>query len=313
MVVEIDIDETNSHEKCSGIGEHVDCWPSECIKTPLQTAPRDTIIKQGAVAYMDEDLRQAMKLSVREEHETQEQENADTKNLKKAMQLSLLEAAGAGEEASAMNSDERKQLEMAIMASIEDVSDEKVSGGRNTNGAKDKTLAWNPEERNAVQKLLLTDAPATIMGIESAMKAMEKPLRMWPELYALMKPIRELMSKPLSQQQWNSDHYIAWNKARDYMKKEMSFTNTDIDTDTDQEEGATDQVVPNTNIQPPEKKCIKQPGHPLCSLHLTRGASLDGPNLGLSERALTMLNITPPITTRVFISNLAYGVNEAKL
>merc|ERR1711923_528879 len=121
------------------------------------------------------------------------------------------------------------------------------------------------------------------------------------------------MSKPLSQQQWNNDHYIAWNKVRDYMIKEMSFTNTDIDTDSDQEEDTTDQVVPNTNIQPPETKCIKQPGHPLCSLHLTRGASLDGPNLGLSERALTMLNITPPITTRVFISNLAYGVNEAKL
>merc|ERR1711978_865049 len=227
MVVEIDIDDTNSHEKCSGIGEHVDCWPSECIKTPLQTAPRDTIIKQGAAAYMDEDLRQAMKLSVREEHETQEQENADTKNLEKAMQLSLLEAAGAGEEASAMNSDERKQLEMAIMASMEDVSDKKASGGGNTDDATDKTLAWRPEELNALERLMLTDAPATILGIESAIKAMEKPLRMWPELYALMKPIRELMTKPLSQQQWNSDHYIAWDQAPEYMMKEMSFTNMD--------------------------------------------------------------------------------------
>merc|ERR1711978_439071 len=87
----------------------------------------------------------------------------------------------------------------------------------------------------------------------------------------------------------------------------------DIDTDTDKEEDGTDQVVPDTDIHPPEKRCIKQPGHPLCSLHLTKGASLDGQNLGLSERALKMLNITPPMTTRVFISNLAYGVNEAKL
>merc|ERR1711951_329585 len=100
---------------------------------------------------MDEDLRQAMKLSVREEHETQEQENTDTKNLEKAMQLSLLEAAGAGEEASTMNNDERKQLEMAIMASMEDVSDQKVSRGSD----KDKTLAWNPEERSAVERLML--------------------------------------------------------------------------------------------------------------------------------------------------------------
>merc|ERR1711951_225759 len=98
---------------------------------------------------MDEDLRQAIKMSVREGHESQEQENTDSKNLEKAMQLSLLEAAGAGEEASAMNSDERKQLEMAIMASMDDLSDKKASGGGITDGAKDKTLAWNPEERNA--------------------------------------------------------------------------------------------------------------------------------------------------------------------
>merc|ERR1711951_16300 len=101
MIVEIDIDETNSHEKCSGVREHVNCWPSECIKAPL-TTPKDAIIKQGAMAYMDEGLRQTMKLSVKEEHETQEQENTDKKNLETAMRLSLLEAAGAGEEASSM-------------------------------------------------------------------------------------------------------------------------------------------------------------------------------------------------------------------
>ena len=99
--------------------------------------------------------------------------------------------------------------------------------------------------------------------------------------------------------------------------KEMSFTDMDVDTDTDKEGDGPDQVVPESDTQRPnsplDKKCVKQPGHPLCSLHLTRGASLNGPNLGLSERALKILNITPPITTRVFISNLAYGVNEAKL
>merc|ERR1711978_322493 len=87
----------------------------------------------------------------------------------------------------------------------------------------------------------------------------------------------------------------------------------DVSTDSDQEKDTTDQVVPNTNTHPPEVKCIKQPSHPLCSFHLTSGKSLDGPNLGLSDRALRMLDITPPITTRVFVSNLAYGVNEAKL
>merc|ERR1712102_238029 len=258
---------------------------------------------------MEERIRKEK--AAEEERVRKEQENTDSKNLEKAMQLSLLEAAGAGEEASAMNSDERKQLEMAIMASMDDVSDKKATKGGDTGDTTDKTLAWKPEELNALERLMLTDAPATILGIEYAMKALEKPLRMWPELYDLMKPIRELMTKPTSQQQWNSDHYIAWDKARDYMMKEMSFR-MDIDTDTDKEEDETDQVVPDTDIHPP-KRCVKQPGHPLCSLHLTRGASLAGQNLGLSERALTMPDITPPITTRVFISNLAYGVNEAKL
>ena len=40
---------------------------------------------------------------------------------------------------------------------------------------------------------------------------------------------------------------------------------------------------------------------------------MNGPNLGLSENTMKMFNITPPITTRVSIENLAYGVNEAKL
>ena len=72
---------------------------------------------------------------------------------------------------------------------MEDVSCQKANRDGDTNGAKGNTLAWKPEERNAVERLMLTDAPATLMGIEAAMKAMEKPLRIWPELYALMKPI----------------------------------------------------------------------------------------------------------------------------
>merc|ERR1712102_46269 len=122
---------------------------------------------------MEERIRKEK--AAEEERVRKEQENTDSKNLEKAMQLSLLEAAGAGEEASAMNSDERKQLEMAIMASMEDVSDKKASGGGDTDDAADKTLAWKPEDLNALEGLMLTDAPATILGIKYAMKALEKP------------------------------------------------------------------------------------------------------------------------------------------
>ena len=65
MVVEAAIEDTHGFRECSGSGEHADCWPSECIKAqpPNQAAPREAILKQGTADY-DEDLRQALKLSV---------------------------------------------------------------------------------------------------------------------------------------------------------------------------------------------------------------------------------------------------------
>ena len=130
------------------------------------------------------------------------------------------------------------------MASLEDVSSLTPINDRLANGAQGNTLAWRPEERSTLEKLMLTDAPATLIGLKNVMKAMEKPLRMWPDLYALMKPIRELMEKPLSQHQWKSEHYEAWDQAKEYMMKEMSFTGMDIDTDTDEEGDNSDQIVP---------------------------------------------------------------------
>ena len=143
--------------ECSGSGEHANCWPSECIKTqpPSQAAPREAILKQGAADY-DEDLRHALKLSVKEEHQTQELKNAETKILEEAKQLSLLEAAGAKPKASAMNSDEKKQLEMAIMASLEDVSSPTPGDGVDIGGAQNNTLAWKQDERNTLENQCLS-------------------------------------------------------------------------------------------------------------------------------------------------------------
>ena len=67
-----------------------------------------------------------------------------------------------------------------------------------------------------------------------------------------MKSIRELMEKPLSQHQWKSEHYEAWDQAREYMMKEMSFTGMDIDTETDEEGDNLDQIVPEGTTQNPE-------------------------------------------------------------
>ena len=55
-----------------------------------QAAPREAILRQGTADY-DEDLRKALKLSVKEEHQTQELQSVETKELERAMELSLLE------------------------------------------------------------------------------------------------------------------------------------------------------------------------------------------------------------------------------
>ena len=118
-----------------------------------QAAPGDVILKQGAADY-DEDLRQALKLSVKEEHETHELQNADTKNLKEAMQLSILEAAGAEPEASTLNNDEKKQLEMAIMASLEDVSSQAPINDRLVDGAQGNTLGYTDDSPSKTNRPL---------------------------------------------------------------------------------------------------------------------------------------------------------------
>ena len=154
MVVEAATE--NIYEKCSGSGEHSNCWPHECIITTStdQVTPRDNLIRQGATNY-DEELIKALKLSVREEHQRQELQNAETKEIKEALELSVREKHKSQElqnaetkemeralelsllemtksethdankplEIAIMNSDEKKQLEIAIMASLEDISD----------------------------------------------------------------------------------------------------------------------------------------------------------------------------------------------
>ena len=40
---------------------------------------------------------------------------------------------------------------------------------------------------------------------------------------------------------------------------------------------------------------------------------MNGPTYGISEDAMKAFKISPPITPRIFVHNLAYGVNESKL
>ena len=40
---------------------------------------------------------------------------------------------------------------------------------------------------------------------------------------------------------------------------------------------------------------------------------MNSPTYGMSDDTMKAFNITPPITSRIFVKNLAYGVNESKL
>ena len=87
-------------------------------------------------------------------------------------------------------------------------------GGANRGTHKVDSLAWGQNERQMLEDLILKDAPATLDDLRSLMKAMEKPLRMWPKLYTLMKPIKKLLDKPLLLHQWDSEHYEAGIRPR---------------------------------------------------------------------------------------------------
>ena len=179
------------------------------------------------------------------------------------------------------------------------------------------------------------------------MKAMGKPLKMWPKLYTVMAPIRKLL-EPLALFKWGEEQCEAWEHARKYILGEFSLDSddeSDRDNNDDQPDeettltgadlqnlgmsgtkprkfmtpGAMSQGTTepkpgaNRDIGDDTKKCKPPPMHPFYSVYLTQGASINTPTYGLSEDTMKAFKIAPPITPRIFIKNLAYGVSEAKL
>ena len=71
----------------------------------------------------------------------------------------------------------------------------KANQDGDTNGAKGNTLAWKPEERNAVERLMLTDAPATIMGIELVREELSRRGSDWQYIFE-MEHLPLLPTKP---------------------------------------------------------------------------------------------------------------------
>ena len=62
----------------------------------------------------------------------------------------------------------------------------------------------------------------------------------------------------------------------------------------------------------PDWPCNPPPSHHFCNVSQTPGG-INSPTYGLSEETMAALGITLPITSRIIVRNLAYGVNETKL
>ena len=78
-------------------------------------------------------------------------------------------------EVSAMSKDEKKQLEIAIMASLEDVSNEKlIDKETDQDGDESNSLAWGQEERQRMEELYYIATPDTLDKLKN-LRAPDEP------------------------------------------------------------------------------------------------------------------------------------------
>ena len=108
MAVEVAMEET--YEKCSGGGDHSNCWPQECIMGAPgpSTAPRDVLLSQSASTY-NEDLRKALNLSKKH----MDRASIEKEEMERAFKMSLLD--------SSKPKTEEEQIELAIKTSLRDI------------------------------------------------------------------------------------------------------------------------------------------------------------------------------------------------
>merc|ERR1712020_883096 len=182
--------------------------------------------------------------------------------------------------------------------------------------------------------------------IKIAIKALKKPLRMWPGLYAILSPIRKLMV-PTEPFEWGEEQSEALTQARKYILQELS-QDTDDESDSRSGSGTKEQCelrgltgadLQNLGVASTKPKkfmtpgamsdetrgdttlasgvimdwpCRPPPSHHFCRVPLTPGG-VNPPNHGMTEEMMESLGLTPPITARIYVRDLAYGVDEAKL
>ena len=187
----------------------------------------------------NKDLMKVLTLS-KNEVPTQDMDNSENEEMKRALDLSLVETSKPNTEEELIN--------IAIKASLEDmpkpIPHSKMQGACNI-----QSWTWNADERREVENLLFIETPTSTEDVEPLIIAMKKPLKMWPNLYRLMDPIRKLL-EPLTLFQWEGDQREAWEQTKKYILTELLHTDTDTDS-----EGGSHHQIQRVN----QKSCQQQP------------------------------------------------------
>ena len=58
----------------------------------------------------------------------------------------------------------------------------------------DGTWTWTMEDKARLEDLFHTEVPATTCEVKKTLEKLKKPLRIWPELYVTLQPIRKLVN-----------------------------------------------------------------------------------------------------------------------
>ena len=213
LAMEAKMQTQKTHEKCSGDNERSNCWPLECLSAAQEpsAASRDALLTQSLADY-NKDLKKALKLS-RKEMPVQDKACTEQEEMERVLELSLLEATEP--------KTEEEEIRIAIMASLEDVPTPAPNGRQKAEDTQSWT--WNAAERREVENLLYIGTPTSTEDVESRIMAMRKPLKMWPKLYKIMDPIRQLL-EPLTPFQWEGEQREALEQTKKQILTELLHT-----------------------------------------------------------------------------------------
>ena len=279
------------------------------------------MVNQGTTSF-DKDLKKALDLSKK----SIDKDATEWEEMERVLATSRLES-------DYLTQREDEQLALAIQASLGEVAGLLSEEGADTK--PEEIWTWTTDDKDSVESIFRMVAPATTPEVTATMEALKKPLRLWPNLYNILGPIRKLLD-PNIPFEWGEEQSKAWSKARTLITKELTIT-TDSESETEKNENNDDDNDPSQfetwrrspspmeaersektflttgPLGPIIRHCEPAPRHAFCGQAQGHRAYNNPPYYGLSEEIRKSLRLEPPITPRILIKNLAYGVDETKL